>query len=220
MLPWSDDDPELELEFLEPTPHEIDDSVYFTVPAPPEVVSRLGLCRTYPTRLWFDADEDSRPVIIRKREAHRSVVDKVRYHGHTTARRICAACPVQEKCLAYAMAHPEVVGIWGGRTTYERRMMREHGVSSHEELLVLQLRDEGRTVNEIARKVGRHSDFVTDVLKRHGRSVVFKKFTPELVAEIVRLRDEEGLSWAQITTAIDADVSPAGVRFAYSKVAA
>ncbi|PXY35185.1 hypothetical protein BAY59_01290 [Prauserella coralliicola] len=38
-----------------------------------------------------------------------------------TAKRVCLGCPVRGDCLGYALAHPEVVGIWGGLTELERR---------------------------------------------------------------------------------------------------
>jgi WhiB family transcriptional regulator, redox-sensing transcriptional regulator len=42
------------------------------------------------------------------------------------ARQICFQCPVQEPCLEYALSLSEdlVVGIWGGTTPRERRIMR------------------------------------------------------------------------------------------------
>ena len=39
------------------------------------------------------------------------------------AKAICEKCPVQVACLEYAIAKDEV-GIWGGKTTNERRKMR------------------------------------------------------------------------------------------------
>lgn len=36
------------------------------------------------------------------------------------ARRICAGCEVLRPCLDFAVAHPEVDGIWGGTTHPER----------------------------------------------------------------------------------------------------
>jgi WhiB family redox-sensing transcriptional regulator len=39
------------------------------------------------------------------------------------AKDICAACPVTAACLAYALRHYEA-GIWGGKTEYERRQIR------------------------------------------------------------------------------------------------
>jgi WhiB family redox-sensing transcriptional regulator len=41
------------------------------------------------------------------------------------AKKICAACPVIEQCLAFALANP-VKGVWGGLTKKERnRLKRE-----------------------------------------------------------------------------------------------
>lgn len=46
--------------------------------------------------------------------------------GGTTiaARRMCAACQVQEECLVYATEYPEVFGIWGGLSLRARRFVR------------------------------------------------------------------------------------------------
>lgn len=37
------------------------------------------------------------------------------------AKQTCAACPVREQCLDYAIEHGETFGIWGGMTERERR---------------------------------------------------------------------------------------------------
>ena len=37
------------------------------------------------------------------------------------ARRICAKCEVRAECLAYALEHPEVQGVWGGLSEKQRR---------------------------------------------------------------------------------------------------
>lgn len=37
------------------------------------------------------------------------------------AKRICAACPVRDDCLDYALANDERFGIWGGLSERERR---------------------------------------------------------------------------------------------------
>jgi len=37
------------------------------------------------------------------------------------AKRICAACPVRDECLDYALRHDERFGIWGGLSERERR---------------------------------------------------------------------------------------------------
>lgn len=36
------------------------------------------------------------------------------------AKQVCAACPVRDACLEYAMATPEHDGLWGGLTAAER----------------------------------------------------------------------------------------------------
>jgi WhiB family transcriptional regulator, redox-sensing transcriptional regulator len=42
----------------------------------------------------------------------------------TRARRICSSCPVRQDCLDYALANPEMAGVWGGTTERERQKMR------------------------------------------------------------------------------------------------
>ena len=39
------------------------------------------------------------------------------------AKSICAACPVREACLEYALANRERDGVWGGATERERRRL-------------------------------------------------------------------------------------------------
>jgi WhiB family redox-sensing transcriptional regulator len=41
-----------------------------------------------------------------------------------TAKAVCAACPVQEQCLQYALATNQTEGVWGGMTGPERRRLR------------------------------------------------------------------------------------------------
>lgn len=38
-----------------------------------------------------------------------------------TAKRVCAQCAAQPECLAWAIEHEEVFGVWGGLSTRERR---------------------------------------------------------------------------------------------------
>ncbi len=40
------------------------------------------------------------------------------------ARAVCAGCPVREQCYQYAMADPDLVGVWAGITDRERRALR------------------------------------------------------------------------------------------------
>lgn len=44
------------------------------------------------------------------------------------AKRICSRCDVQAECLAYALAHDERFGIYGGTTPGERHdLLRQAG---------------------------------------------------------------------------------------------
>jgi WhiB family redox-sensing transcriptional regulator len=40
------------------------------------------------------------------------------------AKRLCGACPVQARCLDWALDHHAAFGIWGGLTEGERRELR------------------------------------------------------------------------------------------------
>jgi hypothetical protein len=40
------------------------------------------------------------------------------------ARQVCAACPVRQPCLDYAVSNAITDGIWGGLTELERRALR------------------------------------------------------------------------------------------------
>ena len=39
-------------------------------------------------------------------------------------KRICNNCPVRTDCLDYALARPELHGIWGGKSAMELRKLR------------------------------------------------------------------------------------------------
>ena len=46
------------------------------------------------------------------------------------AKAVCDRCPVEEKCLENALENREPHGIWGGKTTRERRrILRDRGDS-------------------------------------------------------------------------------------------
>lgn len=43
----------------------------------------------------------------------------------TVAKAICVGCPVVRACAEYALAIPELVGVWGSLTMAERRQIRD-----------------------------------------------------------------------------------------------
>lgn len=60
---------------------------------------RDGNCRNYPPAAFFPSDGV----------------------GVDAARRICASCPVQDRCLEYALTNRIDHGVWGGSSERERR---------------------------------------------------------------------------------------------------
>jgi WhiB family transcriptional regulator, redox-sensing transcriptional regulator len=40
------------------------------------------------------------------------------------AKRVCAGCPVRDRCLEWALATRQEDGVWGGLTDTERRRLR------------------------------------------------------------------------------------------------
>ena len=48
----------------------------------------------------------------------------VRLQREAAAKALCAACPVRQECLEYAIQNDVRDGIWGGRTPVERGIKR------------------------------------------------------------------------------------------------
>ncbi len=44
-----------------------------------------------------------------------------------TAKAVCAACQVRSECLSWALANHERLGVWGGTTERERRVLSTPG---------------------------------------------------------------------------------------------
>lgn len=45
------------------------------------------------------------------------------------AKAVCHRCPVAAECLSWALKNGEAAGIWGGKTTEERRILSRHRAS-------------------------------------------------------------------------------------------
>src|SRR3954468_9199557 len=72
----------------------------------------LAVCRPgggYDPDVWFPAADERTP----KGKADRR-----------KAQALCATCPVQAACLAYALDTGQDAGVWGGKTEAERRAIR------------------------------------------------------------------------------------------------
>jgi WhiB family redox-sensing transcriptional regulator len=48
---------------------------------------------------------------------------------YMTTRDLCETCPVRRECLEYALADNSLIGLWGGTTDTERRMIRRSRVA-------------------------------------------------------------------------------------------
>ncbi|MEV5955700.1 WhiB family transcriptional regulator [Streptomyces sp. NPDC051987] len=44
-------------------------------------------------------------------------------HQTRQAKAVCERCPVREPCLRWAMETGQAVGVWGGTTEAERRLL-------------------------------------------------------------------------------------------------
>jgi WhiB family redox-sensing transcriptional regulator len=49
-------------------------------------------------------------------------------HNANAAIKICRECPVQQRCLEWALAHNETEGVWGGVSARERQKMRKNAM--------------------------------------------------------------------------------------------
>lgn len=69
----------------------------------------LGRCRDLDPELFFPPLE---PEASDQRQAR-----------ERTAKAVCAACRVRSECLTWALRNHERLGVWGGTTERERRML-------------------------------------------------------------------------------------------------
>ncbi|WP_157423380.1 WhiB family transcriptional regulator [Agromyces lapidis] len=63
-------------------------------------------CAEYPGDMWF---------------AENGGTDRLE-----NARRICETCPVQQACLQHALNNNEPHGMWGGKTSRQRKAIRHN----------------------------------------------------------------------------------------------
>ena len=85
------------------------------------------------------------------------------------ARQVCAACPVRQPCLDYAITNRITHGIWGGLTERERRALRSGWVRASRrdrDRAILAAKAAGYTVAAIGRSFGVSRTSVSRVLAR------------------------------------------------------
>lgn len=63
------------------------------------------LCSQVDPELFFPDDYDDRMAVL-------------------IAKKICSDCPLTTSCLQYALANPELEGVWGATTPRERKNIR------------------------------------------------------------------------------------------------
>lgn len=82
---------------------------------------RHARCQGHPDPDWFFPDAPGEDTT--SETAHRRT-SRAR-HRHEI-RQFCAACPVQQECLQYALQHPELTeyGYWGGLSRKEREALQ------------------------------------------------------------------------------------------------
>ena len=121
-----------------------------TLPAPARFAARwreLAVCRGIDLEVFFpERGESAEP-----------------------ARRVCAACPVRQPCLDYAITNRITDGIWGGLTERERRALRSRWVRASRrdrDGAILAAEAAGYTAAAIGRSFGLSHTSVTRVLSR------------------------------------------------------
>ena len=120
-----------------------------TLPAPARFAARwreLAACRGADLNLFFPA----------------------RGGSAEPARQVCAACPVRQPCLDYAVSNAITDGIWGGLTERERRALRTsylRAVRLERDRGVAVLVAAGYTAAAIGRSFGLSRTSVTRILR-------------------------------------------------------
>jgi WhiB family redox-sensing transcriptional regulator len=84
------------------------------------------------------------------------------------ARQVCAACPVRQPCLDYAITNRITHGIWGGLTGRERRALQSGWVRTSRrdrDQAILAAEAAGYTAETIGRSFGLSRTSVTRIVR-------------------------------------------------------
>jgi len=98
-----------------------------------EINWERAACEGAPTNLFYIVEEE------------RTVLQLI---GADSLRRICATCPIWNKCLAYAM-RSETYGVWGGLLSKERSALKKNDGSQLQENSIRELTKYGIQREEI-----------------------------------------------------------------------
>ena len=88
------------------------------------------------------------------------------------ARQVCAACPVRQRCLDYAITNRITYGVWGGLTGRERRALQSRWVRTSRrdrDRAIRAAEATGYTAEAIGRSFGLSRTSVTRVVARADR---------------------------------------------------
>jgi hypothetical protein len=84
------------------------------------------------------------------------------------ARQVCAACPVCQQCLEYALSNRITHGVWGGLTERERRVLQSRWVQESRrdrDRAILAADAAGYTTAAIGRSFGLSPTSVTRIVR-------------------------------------------------------
>ena len=104
-------------------------------------------CKGAPTNLFYMVEENRK---------HSTWIDV------GILRTICGGCPIQKKCLAYALEH-EIYGVWGGMTTQERNAFNGRGSWERSKEIILELAQYGISITEIKEAVVEYQNHVRNL---------------------------------------------------------
>ena len=101
-------------------------------------------CKGAPTNLFYLVEENRR---------HSDWIDV------GILRKICGGCPIQRKCLAYALEH-ETYGVWGGMTSNERNAFNGRAPFIRSKEVISELALYGISITDIKEAVLEYQDNV------------------------------------------------------------
>jgi WhiB family redox-sensing transcriptional regulator len=94
------------------------------------------------------------------------------------AKRVCLRCPVSDACLQYALDNGEQFGVWGGLSSFERRILKDRQVTraarprkdltSEQEQVAAAMFAAGATRNQVVGELG---------MSQHAVDRFYIKFT-------------------------------------------